>query len=58
MAFDYKKAQKNLYQPPCTPQLITVPPMTFAAVRGQGDPNDPAGEQSGHRAAVRPALHH
>ena len=44
MAFDYKKEQKALYQPPCTPQLITVPPMTFAAVRGQGDPNDPAGE--------------
>ena len=44
MAYDYKKEQKALYQPPRTPHLITVPPMNFAAVRGQGDPNDPAGE--------------
>ena len=49
MAFDYKKEYKALYQPPCTPHLITVPSMTFAAVRGQGDPNDPAGE---YKAAV------
>ena len=49
MAFDYKKEYKALYQPPCTPHLITVPPMTFAAVRGQGDPNDPAGE---YKAAI------
>lgn len=49
MAFDYKKAQKALYQPPRTPQLITVLPMTFAAVRGQGDLNDPAGE---YKAAI------
>ena len=49
MAYDYKKEQKALYQPLCTPQLITVPPMTFAAVRGQGDPNDLAGE---YKAAI------
>lgn len=49
MAFDYKKEYKALYQPPCTPHLITVPSMTFAAVRGQGDPNDPAGE---YKAAI------
>ena len=30
MAFDYKKEYKALYQPPCTPHLITVPSMTFA----------------------------
>ena len=44
MAFDYKKEYKALYQPPREPQFVTVPAMTFAAVRGQGDPNDPAGE--------------
>ena len=59
MAFDYKKEYKALYQPPCTPHLITVPSMTFAAVRGQGDPNDPTGE---YKAAIEllvwPALHH
>ena len=49
MAFDYKKEYKALYQPPREPQFVTVPAMTFAAVRGQGDPNDPAGE---YKAAV------
>ena len=49
MAFDYKKEYKALYQPPREPQFVTVPAMTFAAVRGQGDPNDPAGE---YKAAI------
>ena len=59
MAFDYKKEYKALYQPPCTPHLITVPSMTFAAVRGQGDPNDPAGEyKTAIELVVRSPLHH
>ena len=49
MAFDYKKEYKALYQPPREPQLVTVPAMTFAAVREQGDPNDPTGE---YKAAI------
>ena len=49
MAFDYKKEYKALYQPPREPQFVTVPAMTFAAVRGQGDPNDPTGE---YKAAI------
>lgn len=49
MAFDYKKEYKVLYQPPREPQFVTVPAMTFAAVRGQGDPNDPTGE---YKAAI------
>lgn len=44
MAFDYKKEYKELYQPPCMPQFVTVPAMNFAAVRGQGDPNETDGE--------------
>lgn len=44
MAFDYKKEYKEFYLPPTKPQIITVPPMNFVAVQGQGDPNDPAGE--------------
>ena len=39
MAFDYKKEYKELYQPKSQPGLVTVPPMRFVAVRGQGDPN-------------------
>ena len=44
MPFDYKKEYKEFYLPPQKPQIITVPPMNFAAVQGKGDPNDPAGE--------------
>lgn len=39
MAFDYKKEYKEFYLPPKKPGLITVPPMNFIAVRGEGDPN-------------------
>ena len=44
MPFDYKKEYKEYYQPPKKPGIVTVPPMNFVAVRGKGDPNDPAGE--------------
>ncbi len=44
MAFDYKKAYKDLYLPPRQPQIITVPPMNFLAVRGAGDPNAEGGD--------------
>ena len=43
MAFDFKKEYKEFYLPPRKPHLITVPAMNFVAVRGRGDPNDPAG---------------
>lgn len=39
MPIDYKKAEKELYQPNTTPALIDVPAMTFIAVDGSGDPN-------------------
>lgn len=44
MAFDFKREYKEFYLPPVTPGLITVPTMSFLAVRGQGDPNAPNGE--------------
>lgn len=40
---DYKKIDKILYQPKKTPALVTVPPMTFIMVEGQGDPNEAEG---------------
>ena len=43
MPIDYKKTQKALYRPPKTPHLIQVPPLSFLAVQGQGDPNQPGG---------------
>jgi hypothetical protein len=39
MPIDYKKTEKDLYQPKTTPSIIDVPEMTFIAVDGQGDPN-------------------
>ncbi len=39
---DFKKTEKNLYLPKTTPSVIDVPPMTFIAVDGRGDPNTSA----------------
>lgn len=39
MAFDYKKEYKEFYMPKNKPGIVTVPPMNYIAVRGQGDPN-------------------
>lgn len=44
MAFDFKKEYKEFYLPPKTPQLVTVPPMNYLAVRGKGNPNEEGGE--------------
>ena len=49
MAFDFKKEYKEFYLPPKTPQLVTVPPMNYLAVRGTGDPNE---ENGAYKAAV------
>ena len=39
MPIDYKKTNKELYQPKTTPSIIDVPEMIFIAVDGKGDPN-------------------
>lgn len=44
MAFDFKKEYRALYLPPNRPEICTVPPMNFLAVRGRGDPNAAEGE--------------
>ena len=43
MAFDFKKEYKEFYLPKGKPELVTVPPMTYVAVRGAGDPNEEGG---------------
>ncbi len=43
MIYDFKKEFKSLYQPKTVPELITVPLITYAAVRGEGDPNEEGG---------------
>ena len=42
MPIDYKKTEKDLYQPKTTPAIINVPEMIFLAVDGTGDPNTSA----------------
>lgn len=39
MPIDYKKTEKELYQPKTTPSIINVLEMKFIAVDGKGDPN-------------------
>lgn len=49
MAFDFKKEYKEFYLPKRQPELVTVPPMNYVAVRGSGDPNEEGGA---YQAAV------
>ena len=44
MAVDFKKVCKELYKPASKPSIVTVPPMSYVAVRGKGDPNTEGGE--------------
>lgn len=39
---EYKKVFKDLYLPPSKPTIIDVPPIKFAVIRGEGDPNGDA----------------
>jgi len=43
MAFDFKKEYKALYMPKNRPEIVTVPPVNYIAVRGMGDPNEEGG---------------
>jgi hypothetical protein len=40
MKHDWKKTEKNLYQPKKSPEKIQVPPMNFFCIKGTGNPND------------------
>ena len=42
MPIDFKKDQKELYQPKTMPSIIDVPEMLFIAVDGKGNPNTSA----------------
>lgn len=39
MVTDFKKTQKDLYQPGAKPSIIEVPEMVFIMIDGRGDPN-------------------
>ena len=49
MAFDFKKEYKEFYMPKNQPGIVTVPPMNYIAVRGQGDPNQ---EDSAYKQSI------
>ena len=44
MAYDFKKAFSDWYLPKAKPSVVDIPGAPFLAVRGEGDPNDPAGD--------------
>lgn len=39
MSIDFKKTEKELYQPKTTPSIIDVPEMIYISQYGKGDPN-------------------
>ena len=43
MVFDFKKEYKEFYLPKNKPEIVTVPPANYIAVRGTGDPNEEGG---------------
>lgn len=43
MAFDFKKEYKEFYLPKNQPEIVTVPPARYIAVRGTGNPNEAGG---------------
>lgn len=43
MAFDFKKEYKEYYMPKDKPQIVTIPPANYIAVRGKGNPNEEGG---------------
>lgn len=43
MPFDFKKEFKEYYLPKNKPEIVTIPPMNYIAVRGKGDPNEEDG---------------
>ena len=47
MAFDFKKEYKEFYLPKNRPEIITVPPANYLAVRGQGGRAAPISGPSG-----------
>ena len=49
MAFDFKKEYKEFYLPPSKPSIVQVPPVTYLAVRGEGDPNE---EDGAYKTAI------
>lgn len=49
MAFDFKKEFKEFYLPKNKPEIVTIPPMNYIAVRGNGDPNE---EEGAYKQAV------
>lgn len=43
---DFKKTEKEFYNPKTAPVIIEIPEMTFIMLDGKGDPNDPKSEYS------------
>lgn len=49
MAFDFKKEYREFYMPKKKPEIVTVSPANYIAIRGKGDPNEEGGA---YKAAI------
>ncbi len=38
---EWRKQEKNLYQPKSLPNLVTVPPCKYFSIKESGNPNNP-----------------
>jgi len=43
MAFDFKREYKDCYGAKEKPQILSLPPVNYIGIRGEGDPNEPGG---------------
>lgn len=43
MPFDFKKEYKEFYMPKNKPEIVTLLPVNYIAVRGKGNPNEEGG---------------
>jgi hypothetical protein len=42
MKYEWRKQEKSLYLPKAKPELVTIPPMKFFMIDGEGNPNSQA----------------
>lgn len=40
MKLEWKKVEKNIYQPKTSPEIINIPKFNFFSIKGSGNPND------------------
>ncbi len=57
MAIDYKKTEKQFYNPKTKPEIIHIPKMNFIYVDGKGNPGDEDGEYAKAISLIYPIAY-